>query len=198
MYCLCVNVYCHRVSTQIAVDKYINIKFTYVLRHGELITRPEDSYRLWCVVVCDLETSWMRRSLPSEGLSHQKQTNKLRHGELHLQSCYISSVACSVFLEMVRCWSHLSNSHEPYLKLNVQNKPFPSNGSPFCLSLFFFYIGKDGRKLFFYKVGVKPSGWVLVGRAYSLMCLCFYNTADEREALNDRNIATVTKKDEWR
>jgi hypothetical protein len=26
----------------------------------ELITRPEDSYRLWCVVVCDLETSSMR------------------------------------------------------------------------------------------------------------------------------------------
>ena len=23
----------------------------------KLITRPEDSYRLWCVVVCDLETS---------------------------------------------------------------------------------------------------------------------------------------------
>ena len=22
-----------------------------------LITRPEESYRLWCVVVCDLETS---------------------------------------------------------------------------------------------------------------------------------------------
>jgi len=27
----------------------------------ELITRPEESYRLRCVVVCDLETSWMRR-----------------------------------------------------------------------------------------------------------------------------------------
>ena len=28
----------------------------------ELITRPQESYyRLWCVVVCDLETSWMRR-----------------------------------------------------------------------------------------------------------------------------------------
>ena len=25
-----------------------------------LITRPEESYRLWCVVVCDLETSRMR------------------------------------------------------------------------------------------------------------------------------------------
>ena len=27
----------------------------------ELITRPQESYRLWCVFVCDLETSWMRR-----------------------------------------------------------------------------------------------------------------------------------------
>ena len=25
----------------------------------ELITRPEESYRLWCVVLCDLETSRM-------------------------------------------------------------------------------------------------------------------------------------------
>jgi hypothetical protein len=28
---------------------------------NELITHPGESYRLWCVVVCDLETSWMRR-----------------------------------------------------------------------------------------------------------------------------------------
>jgi hypothetical protein len=26
-----------------------------------LITRPEESYRLWCVLVCDLGTSRMRR-----------------------------------------------------------------------------------------------------------------------------------------
>ena len=43
----------------------------------ELITRPEESYRLWCVVVCDLETSRMRRPWPTggggvEGLSRQK------------------------------------------------------------------------------------------------------------------------------
>jgi hypothetical protein len=29
---------------------------------NELITRPEVSYKLWCVAVCDLKTSWMRRS----------------------------------------------------------------------------------------------------------------------------------------
>ena len=27
----------------------------------ELITRPEEYYRVWCVVVCDLETSWKWR-----------------------------------------------------------------------------------------------------------------------------------------
>ena len=35
----------------------------------ELITRPEESYRLWCVVVCDLETSKMRRPWPELGRS---------------------------------------------------------------------------------------------------------------------------------
>jgi hypothetical protein len=33
----------------------------------ELITRPEESYRLWCVVVCDLETWRMRRPWPALG-----------------------------------------------------------------------------------------------------------------------------------
>jgi len=28
----------------------------------KLITHPQDSYRLWCVVVCGLETLWMRRT----------------------------------------------------------------------------------------------------------------------------------------
>jgi len=39
----------------------------------ELFTRPEESYRLWCVVVCDLETS-NEEALAHWGLSRQKQT----------------------------------------------------------------------------------------------------------------------------
>jgi hypothetical protein len=39
----------------------------------ELITRPEESYRLWCVVVCDLETSWMRRLWPTGGCRAKKK-----------------------------------------------------------------------------------------------------------------------------
>jgi hypothetical protein len=32
-----------------------------------LIARPEESDRLWCVVECDLEISWMRMSWPTAG-----------------------------------------------------------------------------------------------------------------------------------
>ena len=35
----------------------------------ELITRSEEPYRMWCVVMCDLETSRMRRSWPALGRS---------------------------------------------------------------------------------------------------------------------------------
>jgi len=35
----------------------------------ELVTSPEESYRLWCVVVCDLETSRMRNPWPVLGRS---------------------------------------------------------------------------------------------------------------------------------
>jgi hypothetical protein len=43
----------------------------------ELITRPEEFYRMWCVVACDLETLWMKRPWPTGGLSHKKQTKPL-------------------------------------------------------------------------------------------------------------------------
>jgi hypothetical protein len=33
----------------------------------ELITHPEKSYRLWCVVVCDLETTRLRMTWPALG-----------------------------------------------------------------------------------------------------------------------------------
>ena len=41
----------------------------------ELITHPEESYWLWCVAECDLETSIMTRPWPHWGAAAQK-TNK--------------------------------------------------------------------------------------------------------------------------
>jgi len=40
---------------------------------GELIPRSEESYRLWYVVVCDLETTWTRRPWPTGGCCDKKK-----------------------------------------------------------------------------------------------------------------------------
>jgi len=52
----------------------------------ELITRPEESYRLWCVVVCDLETSWMRRPWPTGGCCAKKKKEKIRRTHLAVKT----------------------------------------------------------------------------------------------------------------
>jgi len=54
----------------------------------DLITRPEESYRLWCVVVCDLETSRMRRPWPALGRSatEKKNTVLLPLGLIYLET----------------------------------------------------------------------------------------------------------------
>jgi hypothetical protein len=36
---------------------------------------PEESYRVWCVVVCDLETSWMRRLWLTGGCYVKRRRN---------------------------------------------------------------------------------------------------------------------------
>ena len=46
----------------------------------ELITRPEKSYRLWCVVVCDLEaSSRKRRPWPALGCSAIEKKINVNH-----------------------------------------------------------------------------------------------------------------------
>ena len=59
-----------------------------------LITRPEESYRLWCVVECDLETSCMRRSWPTGGCRARKKQKipyLIRIAQIQL-SCYLTNV----------------------------------------------------------------------------------------------------------
>ena len=41
----------------------------------ELITRPEESYRLWCVVLCDLETSKNEDAVTRVGSQSHKKKN---------------------------------------------------------------------------------------------------------------------------
>ena len=43
----------------------------------ELITRSEETYRLWCVVVCDVETSTVRRTWAEQAVAQQVQINSI-------------------------------------------------------------------------------------------------------------------------
>ena len=53
----------------------------------ELITRPEESYRLWCVVVCDLETSGM-------GAPYIYDISSLRVKDITVFSCVSYNLLC--------------------------------------------------------------------------------------------------------
>jgi hypothetical protein len=44
----------------------------------ELITRTEESYRMWSVVVCDLETSWMRRPWLTGGCRAKRKMHSFK------------------------------------------------------------------------------------------------------------------------
>ena len=73
-----------------------------------LITRPEDSYQLWCVVVCDQETSTTRRLKPATGLCKiqprwvvtpgKQQTNK--------QTSYLVIINYPIFTQSQFSFSH--------------------------------------------------------------------------------------------
>jgi len=52
----------------------------------ELITRPEESYWVWCVV-CDLETLWVRRPWHTGGRSAKKKCNFLLLSPYQFRHC---------------------------------------------------------------------------------------------------------------
>ena len=43
----------------------------------ELITRPEESHRLWCIAMCDIGTTRMRRPWPAAAPQDKKKWNTL-------------------------------------------------------------------------------------------------------------------------
>jgi hypothetical protein len=66
--------------------------------YDELITCPEESYRLWCVVVCDHETSWYEEAIARDGLQNQREGEKknFRHGALFCSTNAIIKLCCGL------------------------------------------------------------------------------------------------------
>jgi hypothetical protein len=106
----------------------------------ELITRPEESYRLWCVVVCDLETSWMRRPRPTGGCraknkqicvsaplhhiySSACQIRGLQGRHTNMAFTWCQNTKCSEFRNF---YDHI---HPSFATRSTSSLPFPSLSS---------------------------------------------------------------------
>jgi len=84
-----------RLCVRIPPEAWMFVCCEYCVLSGrglcdELITRPE-SCRLWCVVVCDLETSWIRRLWPTGGCRAPSPPPKK-----NVSRCFSSALHCGI------------------------------------------------------------------------------------------------------
>ena len=71
------------------------------------ITRPEESYRLWCVTVCDLEASRIRRPWPALGCCTRRRQSwlpKPRGSQRTINICRVRGTATG-WGTVLQAWS---------------------------------------------------------------------------------------------
>ena len=81
-----------------------------------MITRPQESYRLWRVVVCDLETSKEEAKSPLKGCEYKPtkgcdaeiKKNSLTHTLIHLLCLYLTHLVNRASINcLIHTTSHL-------------------------------------------------------------------------------------------
>ena len=83
-----------------------------------LITRPEESYRVWCVVVCDLETSWMRSPWPTGrggAIAPKTKSGNIVHQGVHV--FVDQNTACYKTYYVKDLWHEKKRRRTNYLSL---------------------------------------------------------------------------------
>ena len=90
----------------------------------ELITRPEESYRLWCVVVCDQETSRMKRPWLALGRSATKKNTYYERVFLPLVIQHVMLLRRIVFrgLSGSAIFFHLISHMARFSKMVIENE----------------------------------------------------------------------------
>jgi len=100
----------------------------------ELITRPEEQCRLWCVVVYDLETSSMRRPLPSLGrsatgkskikyLSHISSIHSvLRQRDRFLFLLFLNVTLVQILLSLLFLVAHLRYLPSSFFRSKIKSE----------------------------------------------------------------------------
>ena len=76
----------------------------------ELIARPEESYRLWCVVVCDIETSRMRRPWPAGGCRAKTNKKPFILGVYEIKFTLVPWNRVAFWKYRTLCWSLVTTS----------------------------------------------------------------------------------------
>jgi hypothetical protein len=102
----------------------ISLRVLCVVRNlcDELIFRLEESYRLWCVVECDLETSWMRSPWPTGGCRAKTNNWCTNNG------CYYPQTAVNFMylsLHFVFLLINFSAAHFDIHKSNIWSQETP-------------------------------------------------------------------------
>jgi len=98
----------------------------------ELITCPEESYRLWFVVVCDLETSRMRRPWPALGRS---ATAKKKKATLKIFPEINLFNSCVTILQQVIFLSHGATAPSGVGPLRYRGFTITRNDTPHSVGL---------------------------------------------------------------
>ena len=83
----------------------------------ELITRPEESYRLWCVVVCDLENPKNEEAMPRVG----SQRHRKRKCNVLLESVRHVAIWNFLYLSLFICSWDKANTISIRIKGNCRN-----------------------------------------------------------------------------
>ena len=89
----------------------------------ELITRPEESYQLWCIA-CDLETSRMRSPWPA--LGHNATKKKKREPNSSTSSHPNSSELLVLKWKIMKVWRHEHQGCTVLLDVQITLQDFES------------------------------------------------------------------------
>jgi hypothetical protein len=74
----------------------------------EMITHPEESYRLWCVVVCDLENFKNEEAMTCVGSQRHRKKTPLIRTQMPMVGCGESRVMSMMLVAVSRTEEFLS------------------------------------------------------------------------------------------
>jgi len=136
-----------------------------------LITRPEKSYRLWHVVVCDLQTSRMRRPWPALGRSATRgrknpshKVTKMGKPKAEFLLTTVSCSFCTFLLHQISKKFHSNLTARMLTEYAVPVEEIHRASAPKCLTLCKYSPGCIFSKLQF-NISTRNNRWAGIAQS---------------------------------